>query len=96
MAKKDDSTEAAPAAAAAPIDTTALDKQIAETEAALAELKAKRAAAERPAYPKARYKAEETVQASIASAREVPEAKGEADAAKDGYTYDVPTGKDGK
>lgn len=95
MAKKDDLTEA-PSAAAAPVDTTALDKQIVEAEAALADLKAKRAAAERPAYPKARYKTEETVQASIASAREVPDAKGEADAAKDGYTYDVPTGKDGK
>lgn len=75
-----------------PVDEAALDAQIADAENALADLKAKKVAAQKQHYPKVRYHATE-------APRTVADATEEAEASADGYTLDgppVPASKDGQ
>lgn len=76
---------------AAPVNIDDLDMQIAAHEAQLVELRAKKATATKVRYPTVKYKAAETVEASLATGLHCVDAQAEAEAAADGYTYEAPT-----
>lgn len=98
MAKKTDETTLEQPPTTPPVVESVedLDAQIAQHEAALADLRARKAKASIQRFPKHCYKAEDTVEASRAGAREVDTAQAESDAMAEGYVYDAPTAKDGK